>query len=81
MYDPITANFIYWWPIYRLDNTVYLQNHILFLSKLSVPFDPHDPFRFVPERELISETGEKISEWSVPIADLEGFVKGWDASD
>ncbi len=80
MYDPSLANFIYWWPMYRRDETVYLQNHILFLTDLFAPFDPQNPFRFVPEREVISENGEKISEWSVPITDLESFLKGWDVS-
>ena len=30
MYDPAVANFIYWWPMYRLDQTVKFQNQILF---------------------------------------------------
>lgn len=74
MYDPAVANFIYWWPMYRLGHTVYFQNHILFLSELETPFDPNDPFRFVPERIIINSDGEQISEWSASIADLEGFL-------
>ena len=74
MYDPAVANFIYWWPIYRLGNTVRFQNHILFLNEIEGSFDPHDPFRFVPQRMIINSDGEKISEWSVSIADLECFL-------
>jgi hypothetical protein len=74
MYDPTLANFIYWWPMYRLDATVYFQNHIFFLNELETPFDPIDPFRFVPERTTINIDGEKISEWSVSITDLESFL-------
>lgn len=74
MYDPAVANFIYWWPMYRLGHTVQFQNHILFLNELETPFDPNDPFRFVPERMVINSDGEKISEWSASIADLEGFL-------
>ena len=74
MYDPAVANFIYWWPMYRLGHTVQFQNHILFLNELETLFDPNDPFRFVPERMIINSDGEKISEWSASIADLEGFL-------
>lgn len=74
MYDPAVANFIYWWPMYRLGDTVQFQNHILFLNELETPFEPNDPFRFVPERVVINSDGEKISEWSASIADLESFL-------
>ena len=74
MYDPAVANFIHWWPMYRLGDTVYFQNHILFLNELETPFEPNDPFRFVPERVVINSDGDKISEWSAPIADLESML-------
>lgn len=74
MHDPTAANFIYWWPMYRLGDAVHFQNHILLLNELKTPFDPNDPFRFVPERVIINNDGEKISEWSASIADLEFFL-------
>lgn len=74
LYDPAVANFIYWWPIYRVGHTVHFQNHILFLSELDTPFDPNDPYRFVPERMIINSDGDRISEWSTSIADLEYFL-------
>lgn len=74
MYDPSVANFIYWWPMYHLGDIVRFQNHILFLNELETPFDPNDPFRFVPERIIINSDGEQISEWSASIADLECFL-------
>src|SRR5688572_20025050 len=40
MYDPSVANFIYWWPMYRLGDTVVFQNHILFFNELQTHFDP-----------------------------------------
>ena len=73
MYDPAVANFIYWWPMYRLGQIVQFQNHILFLNELE-QFDPNDPFHFVPERITINDDGEKISEWSASIEDLERFL-------
>jgi hypothetical protein len=74
MYDPALANFIYWWPMYRLGHTVKFQNHIFFLNELDTPFDANDPFRFVPDRTITNSDGDKISEWSASIADLECFL-------
>jgi hypothetical protein len=74
MTDPAVANFIVWWPMYRLGQTVQFQNQILFLNELETPFDPNDPFRFIRERLIINSDGEAISEWSVTIAELEGFL-------
>lgn len=81
MYDPAAANFIYWWPMYRVGPTVHFQNHILFLNELETPFDPNDFFRFVPERMIINRDGEKISEWSTSIADLESFLSRVSSSE
>lgn len=78
MVNPAVANFIYWWPMYRVGDSVYFQNHILFLDELGISFDPEDPFRFVPERTVVNQDGERISEWSASIADLEFFSSnGW----
>lgn len=75
MLDPATANFIFWWPMYCEGDTVFIQNQILFLDQLPSPFDEHAPFSHVPERKILSEDGEKISEWFVSIKDLESFLR------
>lgn len=72
MYDPAMANFIFWYPMYRVDNTVYVQNQILFLDSLSSPFDEHDPFSSVSERN-VSEYGQLISEWAIEVGEMESF--------
>lgn len=74
MLDPATASHIFWWPMYLVKNTVFIQNHILFFDKLLSPFDERNPFSFVPERRTIDEDGNKISEWAVQIGDLEEFL-------
>lgn len=68
MYDPSTANFIFWWVMYLIGNDVYIQNHVLFLDELDKPFDETDLYSFVPEREIQTEEGEPISEWSVSLS-------------
>lgn len=74
MHDPETANFIEWWPLYRIANTVFIQHHLLFLDALVIPLNPNDLFPLVPQRRTVNEDGDPISEWQVPIEDLAGFL-------
>ncbi|XZN94686.1 MAG: hypothetical protein ACM65K_17590 [Microcoleus sp.] len=74
MYDPARANYIEWWPIYRNQNLLYFQNGILLLDSIKDSFDISDPFQYVPEREINTEQGEKISEWIITVEDVENFL-------
>ena len=73
--DPSVASHLFWWPMYRAHDTVYIQHHILFFSELPSPFDEDNPFSSVPERRVVDEDSNRISEWSVSIKDLESFLK------
>lgn len=73
--NPDTANFLFWWPMYREGNRIIFQNQILFLTELEQPFRLEEYVAFVPRRETINEDGDKISEWAVPLADLKGFLR------
>lgn len=68
--DPANANFLFWWPMYLVDQNVHFQNHALFLSDVEGNFDPNDPYRHVPDRSVTNEHGERISEWIVPFNDI-----------
>lgn len=70
MHDPSTANFIRWWPMYRVAGTVLFQEQLLFLSDLATPFDLDDPFRSVHDRR----TDGEVSEWSLPHQDLASWL-------
>jgi hypothetical protein len=65
MYNPRNANFINWWKMYLLGDTVYIQNQILFLDELTAPFNENDIYSSIPERETETEDGDKISEWQI----------------
>jgi contact-dependent growth inhibition (CDI) system CdiI-like immunity protein len=63
--------FIDWWRLYRIKDTVFIQNGWLMLEAYQEivgdkPFTPDTCYDFVMQRETITEEGEKISEWSVP---------------
>jgi hypothetical protein len=53
---------------------VFIQNHILFFDQLQSPFDERNPFSSVRGRQTINEDGNRISEWSIPIDELEKFL-------
>ncbi len=75
MASPSTASFIFWWPLYRLGNQVFIQNHILFFERLIVPFNENDPYASVRPRRTIDEDGHAISEWVTSIDDLRMFLQ------
>lgn len=73
MYDPNSCNFIFCWVIYIEEERAYIQNHVLFLDELSVPFVPEDINMHISKREEINEDGMKISQWSVDVSSIEEF--------
>jgi hypothetical protein len=73
MYEPATANFIRWWPMYRLGDVVRFHNQLLFLAQLAEPFTIDNMFGSVPEYSATSD-GHLISEWSVDISAVEQFL-------
>ncbi|HWM87279.1 MAG TPA: hypothetical protein VNO33_15615 [Kofleriaceae bacterium] len=74
MTDPQTANFLFWWPAYADGEDVVFQNGVLFMDELTGPFDPSRCDEFVLPREQVSETGDRISEWRAPAADVRQFI-------
>lgn len=81
MYNPKTANFIFWWVMYLIDNNVHIQNHVLFLDELDQPFDEEDLYSFIPERETHTEEGEPISEWVVGVTAIERFMDSFNIAE
>jgi hypothetical protein len=47
---------------------------LLFLNTLLESFTPDNPYSFIPEYESENEDGDKISEWIVPVKDIEAFL-------
>lgn len=72
--DPETANFIVTWPLYRENETVFIQNKLLFLDELDEKFSPGEPWQSVSPRQTLNEDGMKISEWTVRLSDMRAYV-------
>jgi hypothetical protein len=64
-----------WWILYKEGNKLYIQNEMLFgevYQKLvgDKIFNAQTCYNFIEPRKTYSEEGDKISEWSIDIADL-----------
>jgi hypothetical protein len=73
--SPEFSNKLEWWPMYRIENVVYIQNHLLFYERLKKPFSLKNMFSFVKDRITIAEDGNRISEWNVNLSDVEDFAR------
>jgi hypothetical protein len=80
MYDPSDANFIFWWVLYPEGDTVYIQNHLLFLDQLDTAFSLSKLYDYIYPRETINEDGRKISEWSISTEAIRAFYVTLEAS-
>ncbi|GAB2559931.1 hypothetical protein [Nocardia heshunensis] len=74
MGDPKTTNFVEVWPLYRDGDVVHVQNRLIFLDQLDHDLDPARPWGSLGERATVGEDGTAISEWTVSMADIEGFL-------
>jgi hypothetical protein len=73
--NPRSSNFYIWWPIYREDESVFIQNHLFFLGEAQEPFNLYNPYKSVKERVTINGEGQKISEWMVSINEISDFFE------
>jgi hypothetical protein len=73
--DPSVASHLFWWPMYRVNDVIYIQNQILFFEHRSSPFNERECFSYVSGHRTLDEDGSRISEWSVPVEDIESFLR------
>ena len=71
--DPKAASSMEIWRLYRQADLVYFQNQLLSYTELPQGFDVSAISAFVKNRAL-TEEGNRISEWLVPLADVRTFV-------
>jgi hypothetical protein len=74
IYDPSHSIFLFWWSLFRLENTVIFQNQLLFVKDLKGLFDPSNPYQHIKKREIADDEGRQISEWEISITEIELFL-------
>ena len=86
MYTPATSNHLVWWPMWKVGSQVLFHNQLLFFEKYPMPyFRRHRGkvtpitidwlYKLVGERESQSRDGTPLSEWTVPVHEIEEFLK------
>jgi hypothetical protein len=76
MFDAKYSNFITTWPLYRIGDQVYVQNHIVFRDELDQPYDETKPWLSVGPRETVDEDGNHLSEWIISLEGVRQFLEG-----
>lgn len=70
IHNPNIRKFIEWWPMYKIDNKIHVQNNII-LDDLydevigDNPFTRETCYNFVPKYRSHTTEGMKLSEWVV----------------
>ena len=74
MYDPKISNFIFWWLLYQEDKNIYVQNHILLMDNIDCLINEKNVYNYIPNREIIDEEGNRISEWITSLEAIKAFL-------
>lgn len=74
IYNPDYMNFLQAWILYKVDNTVFIQEQFFLVEELPKPFSLENFYLKELERETKSEDGEEISEWKIDISDIKLFL-------
>lgn len=63
------------WRVYRDGELVHFQNQILWYSTLPSGFEVLKLSQYIQDRAVATQEGDRISEWDVPIRDIELFLR------
>ena len=72
--DPNAASNMEIWRVYRDGDWAHFQNQILWYSSLPDGFEISKINRYIEDRVITDENGNRISEWNVSIRDIELFL-------
>ena len=77
MRTPTQSSHLVWWPFWRINGELVFHNQLLFFEQHKIQ-GPHIEIdylcQFVGEREPYNDNGIPISEWIVPVSDVEEFL-------
>lgn len=65
-----------WWPLYRVNKKIYIQEHLKDLRRFKNkrPFDSYNIYNYIHARNIDSDEGRHISEWTISLKDLQLFL-------
>jgi hypothetical protein len=72
--DPANPFRVWTWTMWKKDDHVLFQNRLLFMLEGSRTFNPACVSEYIGEYQSHDEDGDRISEWTVPIAAIRNFI-------
>jgi hypothetical protein len=72
---PEQSKYLIWWPIYKIDEKIMVQNHMFFFSQINEEFDIQKIYKYVPERACFSGDGSEISEWKISVKEIMEYLE------
>lgn len=73
--DPNAASNMEIWLVYRDGDWAHFQNQLLWYSSLPEGFVVAEMSRYISDRVVTTEERHRISEWDVPVRDIESFLR------
>jgi hypothetical protein len=77
MLTPIESSHLIWWPMWRIDREIVFHNQLFFFGQHQVEgshIDIEVLYGFIGKRVSYDDDGTPISEWTVPVSDVEIFL-------
>ncbi len=74
--NPKKSPNLQWWALYRGEGgVVHIQNHLPWYENFGREFSVAEASIFLNDRVTMSDDGHAISEWHVPISDIDVFLE------
>ena len=73
--DPKAASNLEIWSVYRDGEWAHFQNQLLRFDSLPHDFKVSEMNRYIQDRAVTTEDGDRISEWDVALRDIEVFLR------
>ncbi len=77
MQTPVRSSHLAWWPMWRINSEIVFHNQLLFFAKHRVEGSRvavKHLYEFIGNRLSHNNEGTPVSEWTVPVSDVEIFL-------
>lgn len=77
MKSPSQSSHLVWWPMWRANGEIIFHNQLFFFAQHGIEgprLNLDQLFRLIGDRVQVDKDGEQISEWKVPLSDVEEFL-------
>ena len=75
---PTQSSHLVWWPMWKVGRDLVFHNQLLFFAKHSLEgshVDVERLYELIGKRMAHNSEGTPVSEWHVPVRDVEAFLK------